>query len=154
MSINDTDTPPSSEGYTRSQARSLVFHLLYAMEECDYDMPLHALVTGINQGYEQHIQEDGEIVQTAQAIIETREKLDSVIQQFLEHWRLERLGLCTRLILRLGTWEIISTQTPISIIINEAVELAKDFAEKDAYKFINGILDKIAAKRDELKTNA
>jgi len=151
MNTNGTDAPKSPEGYTRSQARSLVFHLLYAMEECDYDIPLHALVTGINQGYDQHIPEDGDIVQTAQSIIDSREQLDTVIQQFLEHWRLERLGLCTRLILRLGTWELVNTQTPISIIINEAIELAKDFAEKDAYKFINGILDKIAAKRDDLQ---
>ena len=152
MSTNDQPENISKEAYTRNQVRSLVFHLLYAMEECDYDVSLQTLVNGINQGYEQHIPLDGEIVQTAQSIIDQRKELDVLIQQFLEHWRLERLGLCTRLILRLGTWELVKTKIPLSIIINEAVELAKDFAEKDAYKFINGILDKIAAKRDELHT--
>jgi len=139
------------QDYTRSQVRSLIFHLLYAMEEYDYEAPLSKVIEGINHGYDQHIAIDGEIAKTAQAIIEQRKKIDSIIQEFLEHWRLERLGLCTRLILRLGTWEIISTDLPISIIINEAIELSKDFAEKDAYKFINGILDKIAAQREQLR---
>lgn len=142
---------PSENDYTRSQVRSLIFHLLYAMEEYDYETPLPKVIEGINHGYEQHIDLDGEIAKTAQTIIDQRKKIDNIIQEFLEHWRLERLGLCTRLILRLGTWEIIATDLPISIIINEAVELAKDFAEKDAYKFINGILDKIAAQRETLR---
>jgi len=51
----------------------------------------------------------------------------------------------------MGAWELLFTDTPTSIIINEAIELAKDFAEKDAYKFVNGLLDKVASKRDELR---
>jgi N utilization substance protein B len=149
----DNDQPQASteNTYTRSQVRSLIFHLLYAMEEFDYEIPLFRIIEGINQGYDQHITPDGEIAKTTQTIIDQRKQIDVIIQDFLEHWRLERLGLCTRLILRLGTWELLATDLPVSIIINEAVELAKDFAEKDSYKFINGILDKIAAQREQLR---
>ncbi len=151
MSKPDQQSGPQEHGYTRSQVRSLVFHLIYAMEENAYDVPLALVIDGINNGYEQHIPLDSEIAREAQAIVEKRKELDGIIQEFLAHWRLERLGLCTRLILRLGTWELLATDTPLSIIINEAVELSKDFAEKDSYKFINGILDKIAARREELQ---
>jgi N utilization substance protein B len=60
---------------------------------------------------------------------------------FLHNWRFDRIGCCTKLILRFAMWELFYTDTPDSIVINEAVELAKCFSEKDAYKFINGILD-------------
>ena len=152
MSEHEQMRTLEEHGYTRSQVRSLVFHLIYAMEENGYDVPLALVIDGINKGYDQHIPVDSEIAHAALEVVDRRRDLDIVIQEFLEHWRLERLGLCTRLILRLGTWELLATDTAISIIINEAVELAKDFAEKDSYKFINGILDKIAARRDELSS--
>lgn len=151
MSEHDQPNKIQEHGYTRNQVRSLIFHLIYAMEENGYDVSLALIIDGINKGYDQNIPLDSEISIAAQAIVDKRKDLDAVIQEFLEHWRLERLGLCTRLILRLGTWELLATDTPISIVINEAVELAKDFAEKDSYKFINGILDKIAARRDDLQ---
>lgn len=137
--------------YTRKQTRSLIFHVLYVLEGFDYDNTLAAVVENLNRGYDQQIKPDGEIVTTAQTIVDQRDYLDTVIQQFLEHWRLNRLGVCTKLILRMGVWELLFTDTPTSIIINEAIELAKDFAEKDAYKFVNGLLDKVASKRDELR---
>ncbi|HML19849.1 MAG TPA: transcription antitermination factor NusB, partial [Candidatus Dependentiae bacterium] len=56
-------------------------------------------------------------------------------------WRFDRLGVCTKLILRLAVWELLHADEPHNIIINEAIELAKCFSEDDAYKFINGILD-------------
>ena len=45
--------------------------------------------------------------------------------------------------MRYAIWEMLYTTTPHSIVINEAIELAKCFAEQDSYKFVNGILDKI-----------
>lgn len=137
--------------YTRKQTRSLIFHILYVLEGFDYDSTLSAVIENLNRGYDQQIKPDGEIATAAQAIVDQHQYLDTVIQQFLEHWRLNRLGVCTKLILRMGVWELLFTDTPTSIIINEAIELAKDFAEKDAYKFVNGLLDKVASKRDELR---
>ncbi len=140
----------SPRKYTLTQNRSLIFHLLYTLEVSD-ERSVTSAIDNLNQGYEQDISQDGEIAQAVKYIVAQREFLDETIQGFLKNWRLNRLGLCTWLILRIGVWELIFTREPASIIINEAIELAKDFAEKDAYKFINGVLDQVAEKREILK---
>ncbi len=121
--------------------RSLIFHLIYAMEIYDYDVSLASLVDNFNRGFELEIDPQSPLVQTAQAIIDQRNLLDDNIKPLLANWRFDRIGVCTKLILRMALWEFINTDTDPKIIINEAIELAKCFAERDAYKFINGILD-------------
>ena len=64
-----------------------------------------------------------------------------MIRPLLKNWKLERLGCCTLLILRMAFWELQQENAVTSIVINEAIELAKTFAEKDSYRFVNGILD-------------
>ena len=82
-----------------------------------------------------------------QSIVDQRNKLDEEIVPLLANWRLDRLGCSTRLILRLAIWEMGNTDTASTVIINEAIELSKAFSEKDAYKFVNGILDEAAKQR-------
>ena len=84
---------------------------------------------------------NSDLVTTAAAIVEHRQELDTLLKPLLLNWRLERIGLCTKLILRSAVWELRQQETAANIVINEAIELAKCFAEKDAYKFVNGILD-------------
>lgn len=70
--------------------------------------------------------------------------LDALIQQHSEHWRLERLAVIDRLILRLGVWELQhAADTPPAVILNEALELARTFSTDDAVRFVNGVLDNI-----------
>ena len=89
------------------------------------------------------------------AILDQRDELDVELIPFLKKWRLDRLGTCTRLILWMGMWELKDTKTPATIVINEAVELAKSFSEKDAHRFVNGILDQYAKKvRGEILESA
>src|SRR5579872_5056152 len=76
-----------------------------------------------------------------------RDELDEKFKPLLENWRFERIGTSTKLILRFATWELEHGDTDPRIVINEAVELGKAFAEKDAYKFINGVLDRIVKSR-------
>ncbi|HSW74168.1 MAG TPA: transcription antitermination factor NusB [Candidatus Limnocylindria bacterium] len=145
----DTIEPIDPQQVTRREFRSLVFHLLYAVDATDYQDSLSAIVDTFNRGFDLTIAPDGEVARVAQAIIDQREQLDESFKPFLLNWRFERLGLCTKLILRLAFWEIEQQETPVTIVINEAIELAKCFAEKDAYKFINGILDEAAKARAE-----
>ena len=71
--------------------------------------------------------------------------LDEVIAKFSEHWRIERMSKIDLTILSMGTYEIQTfLDIPKSVSINEAIELAKQYGEKDSPSFINGILDKIA----------
>ena len=70
--------------------------------------------------------------------------LDALIQQHSEHWRLGRLAVIDRLILRLGAWELQHAgDTPHAVILNEALELARTFSTDEAVRFVNGVLDSI-----------
>jgi len=144
------------ERLSRREIRSLVFHLIYAMEAFDYSVSLQSIVDNYNKGMNFDIPFDCEAVTFAQSIIDERDALDTSIEPLLDNWRIERIGVCTKLVLRLSVWEIKHTQTPASIIINEAIELAKCFSEKDAYRFVNGILDefcKATGREQELAAN-
>lgn len=126
---------------SRRQIRSLIFHLLYAAESHDYDSSVDALIENLNRGYDSNIAKDGPIATTVTWIVEHRNDLDQEYIRFFENWQFERISVATKLILRFAMWELLQTDTDPRIIINEAVELAKCFAEDDAYRFINGVLD-------------
>ena len=99
-----------------------------------------------NKEFDLAVDLDGEVVSVVNQVVAQREKLDELLEPLLSHWTLARLGCSTHLILRLALWELVHTEVASEIIINEAIELAKCFTEKDAYKFINGVLDKAAKK--------
>ncbi|MGZ6251066.1 MAG: transcription antitermination factor NusB [Candidatus Chromulinivorax sp.] len=128
---------------TRRKMRSLLFHILYAADAFDYETPAQQIAANFNREYETGIDLHGEIIQIVNQIALKRDELDQQIIPFLENWKFERIGRCTLLVLRYAVWEILYTETPHTIIINEAIELAKCFAEQDAYKFVNGVLDRI-----------
>ena len=74
-------------------------------------------------------------------------ELDPIIAEAAEHWRIERMNVMDRLILRLAVYEFLKEPaTPAKVIINEALELARTFSNDDAVRFINGILDAIRKK--------
>lgn len=137
----------SSADLTRRQARALVFHFLYAADAFDYTEPLGQLIENFNQGFQISVAYGDDIETMARAIIEERDVLDEQIKPFLHNWRFDRIGLCTKLVLRMALWELGQKILDPKIIINEAIELAKCFAEDDAYKFINGILDEVVKAR-------
>lgn len=128
---------------TRRKTRSLLFHVLYAADAFDYETSAIEISRNFNREYDTKIDLDGEIIKAVNEIAAKRDELDQQIVPFLENWKFERIGRCTLLVLRYAIWEMLYTTTPHSIVINEAIELAKCFAEQDSYKFVNGILDKI-----------
>ncbi len=134
--------------YSRRDIRTLAFHLLYAADRFDYSAPLDQIVDSFCTGFELDIPPDSLAIQMAKGVLEKKDELDALVEPLLKNWKMERLGCCTLLILRLALWELTQPDAIPSIVINEAVELAKSFAEKDAYKFVNGILDEI---RKQLK---
>jgi N utilization substance protein B len=72
-------------------------------------------------------------------------RLDPVIASAAEHWRLDRMNVVDRLILRLATYELLhEPETPASVVINEALELARSFSSDEAVPFVNGVLDAIS----------
>ena len=77
----------------------------------------------------------------------TLDQIDPLIAEAAEHWRIERMAVMDRLILRLAVYEFLKQpETPAKVIINEALELARTFSGDEAVRFINGILDGIRRK--------
>lgn len=74
------------------------------------------------------------------------EGLDAKIAPYCENWSLERLGVIERCVLRLAFYEMEKVGTPVPVVINEAVELAKYFSNPEAGAYVNGILDRHARK--------
>ncbi len=78
-------------------------------------------------------------------------EIDAEIEKSAEHWKMKRMALVDRNILRLGTCEILHfDDIPSKVAINEAIELAKRFGDAESPKFVNGILDKVAKTHNAL----
>ena len=70
-----------------------------------------------------------------------RDDLDATIDGVSDNWQLHRMAATDRNLLRLGTYEILHTDTPFGVVINAAVDMAKKFGTQDSPKFVNGVLD-------------
>ena len=79
-----------------------------------------------------------------------QEELDALIARYSEHWRLERMTLVDRNLLRLAAFELLfkTSKVPPKVVINEAIEMAKRYGSDDSGPFVNGILDQIRAAQE------
>lgn len=78
---------------------------------------------------------------------EKRSHSDELIKKYAIGWSFDRISPMDKSILRLGFYELLFSETPEKVAINEAIELAKSFAGEDSPKFINGILGKFVEER-------
>lgn len=74
------------------------------------------------------------------------ERIDSIIQDISQHWKVSRMAIVDRNILRMGVYEMRVMAEPLTknIVIDEAVELAKKYSTSESASFVNGLLDQIA----------
>ena len=80
----------------------------------------------------------------AQGVTAHVEELDVFIVRYSEHWRLERMTIVDRNLLRLATYELLyQPNIPVKVVINEAVEMAKRYGSEASGGFVNGILDQV-----------
>jgi N utilization substance protein B len=81
----------------------------------------------------------------ALGVISHQEKIDRVIAQSSEHWRLGRMAKVDLIILRVATYELLfCPDIPLNVTIDEALEVGKRYGTEDSPPFINGILDEVA----------
>jgi N utilization substance protein B len=124
----------------RSRAREVVFQILY---EDDLN-PGHSL-GATDEFLQRRLHFDPELVEFARSLLSgtrrNRPELDQMLVSRADNWSLERMAATDRNILRLAAYEILFTETPGKVVINEAVELAKRFGSKQSAQFVNGILD-------------
>jgi len=85
----------------------------------------------------------------AEGVTAQTARIDPLITEAAEHWRIERMNVMDRLILRLAVYEFLhETGTPAKVVINEALELARGFSADESVRFINGVLDAIRRTLD------
>ena len=85
-------------------------------------------------------------------IISDQAKIDNIIQQVSEHWRISRMALVDRNILRMAVFELLYEENIApAIVINEAIEIAKKYSGDEAATFVNGILDAIRKDLKDIK---
>ncbi len=127
---------------SRSRCRELALQLLY-QADC----------VGHREGeavrFWRHFQEKATqapsyLEELAGGVQARQEELDALIREYSQHWRLERMALVDKNLLRLAIYEMkYHPEVPVKVVINEAVELAKRYGSEDSGAFINGILDRI-----------
>ena len=83
-------------------------------------------------------------------------QIDERISRHAEHWRIERMPTVDRNILRLAVYEMLHSDTPAPVVIDEALELARRYSNEESVQFVNGVLDaihrEIAGKGDHAGT--
>jgi N utilization substance protein B len=81
--------------------------------------------------------------QLLQGVTEDLDAIDGLITRHAAHWRLERMPAVDRNVLRVAVYEMMRTDTPAAIVIDEALELARRFAGEESVQFVNGVLDAV-----------
>ncbi|HEC2790690.1 TPA: transcription antitermination factor NusB [Campylobacter jejuni] len=123
---------------TRHQVRQSVISLLYAFE-----------LNSQNDVFVDEILDEKKIrneqkkftLNLYHGILDNLSNIDETLNSFLNDNQITALGHVERAILRLGAYELLFSDTPSAIVINEAIELAKELANDNSPKFINGVLD-------------
>ena len=82
-------------------------------------------------------------------IVENYDNIKDIIKKNTQNWTYERIGVIERSLLIVGTYEFLIKNTPIEVIANEIVELAKEYGNEKSYEFINGILANIEKAKNK-----
>jgi len=132
---------------TRTQARTAVVQMLYALDLGNNDMQKQA------KEYLEERKIKGQKAEFAfnlfNGVLSHLEEIDEAIKNHLsKEWEFDRLDNVDKAILRLGVYEILFTDLAYQVVINESVEIAKLLSTSNSTRFINGILDRIAKEEE------
>ena len=129
----------------RTRSREIALQVLYQTEQNTGlpDVEIHRFV-------ERRLLADKKLVAFADALINGvqahKARIDTLISEVAENWRLDRMAAIDRNILRLGAFELLyCPDVPPKVAINEALELAKRYSTAQSSRFVNGILDRLQA---------
>ena len=124
----------------RSELREIIMKIIYQVnmfEESKLDYNLNDLI-------KERLEVENDFVnETIDGIIKNKETIDSLANKYLKDWTMERLNKVDQAITSLGIYELMYTDIPSIVAINEAIELSKKYSDDAVTKMINGILDKI-----------
>ncbi|MDR5683537.1 MAG: transcription antitermination factor NusB [Armatimonadota bacterium] len=136
---------------SRRMAREAVLRILFQAEVGG--LPLEQVVASYADGWpdeDDRVVKKGWddddwrfIVRLSRGAWEGRSETDALIARYAEGWTLERMPRVDVCVLRMAVYELLHTDTPPSVVINEAVELAKRYSTEESGRFVNGILGRI-----------
>lgn len=138
----------------RSISRVKALFMLYQYDLCDKNVNIDSFDELLSESSEDNNYDKDFVLKLYNGVIDNINTIDKVIAINLDNYPLDRLSYIDRNILRIGTFELIYTDTPKAIIINEMIELSKSYSETDDYKtskFNNSVMDKIANFIEERK---
>ena len=125
---------------TRSELRNKIMTILYQINVYDTNKVEYQIDDIIKEVSEI----DNEFVKDiVYGVITYKDSIDKLANKYLNKWTIDRLGNTDQAILRMSIYEMLYTNTPDIVVINEAVELAKSYSDDKVKDMINGVLDKI-----------
>ncbi len=130
----------------RSQAREVAFQVLYQDDLNPRGNPAEA-----DRFIERRLRAEDMIAfarELVAGVRKNRPQIDARLEEIAANWTLKRMAATDRNVLRLGTYELLHSDTPPRVAIDEAVELAKRFGSAQSPLFVNGILDKVMHQKE------
>lgn len=125
----------------RSQARETALQMLY-QQDLNPDMPTDTVLELIQERLP-----DEELSRFAwklfAGVMECRPAIDAKIEAMAANWAVKRMAPTDRNVLRLGAFELLYTDTPPRVVVDEALELAKRYGSSQSSQFVNGVLDRL-----------
>ncbi|MGK0554373.1 transcription antitermination factor NusB [Macrococcus capreoli] len=124
---------------SRTKSRQHAVQILFQLETKEHDITIEEATSFI---VEPPLKDDF-CASIVQGVKTNETDIDEKIKPHLKQWTLDRINKIDRIILRISTYELLYTDAPEKVIVNEAVNLAKTYSDDESYKFINGILSEI-----------
>jgi N utilization substance protein B len=87
-------------------------------------------------------------------VMRRRDELDALLADYARNWRVSRMAAVDRNVLRIAAYELLRTDTPTSVILDQAIELARRFGDEPSPAFVNGVLDAVAHAVERPATSA
>ena len=128
----------------RSKARSWALQVLYAWESRGFDTPAKNILHDFEQERQINDESRGYLRELIHQVADHREAIDRQLDDSLTNWRLERLSVIDRNILRLAAAEMLygaADDVPAAVSIQEAIVLAEKYGTQESPRFVNGVLD-------------
>ena len=135
----------TNRGISREKAMTILYQIfLYEKNKINYTVSevINEFLDDLDVEERKKIDIDF-LNELVNSVLSNIKEIDNNINKYLENWTLERLGLTDQAILRMGIYELVYTDTPEVVAINEAVELAKEYSDEKVKNMINAVLDKI-----------
>lgn len=124
----------------RTEARTIIMTILYQVFMYQYNN----IAYDKNEVIKDNLPVDNDFVRLmVNGILDKKSELFEVANKYLKDWKISRLGFTDQAILCIGIYELLYTDTPDVVAINEAVELSKKYSDDKVKNMINGVLDKV-----------